>query len=403
MEKKTVLVLPGSNWQIPIIKKIKEMNYRVLVVNPYKNSPAFQYADGFLQCDIFLHDMVIEYCKSEKVEAIISDECDIAMPIIASYGEELNFTVLSNSAARLFTDKYAMRIFGEEKGVANPEFSLCCSIEDAIGFWGIHNRKMIMKPLDSNSSRGVFVIQDISDIHKYFEETKRYSKIDDGVIMEEYIEGVEFTVDGIKTPDKHFSLAVSKKKHFDYNPNIASELYFTHSDSTFDYKKLKEVNDTFVEASGLQFGLTHAEYKYEKGNFYLIEIAARGGGNLISSDIVPYMSGVDNYEYLINCSLGDVRNADFTILEEYKSRAAVLKFFEPPADGKIVERIDGLEFMENCPEIRTYQFNFNIGEEIEKATNDATRAGYYIACCENEDKLIDIMNKIEHTVKIVCK
>ena len=57
---------------------------------------------------------------------------------------------------------------------------------------------------------------------------------------------------------------------------------------------VRRYNKEMVCKMGLPFGLTHAEYKYMNGEFYLIEIGARGGGTKISSDIVPYMSGVDS-------------------------------------------------------------------------------------------------------------
>ena len=62
---------------------------------------------------------------------------------------------------------------------------------------------------------------------------------------------------------------------------------FSHTNKKYDYEKLARLNSDMVETMGLPFGITHAEYKYYNGEFYLIEIAARGGGTRISSDIVP--------------------------------------------------------------------------------------------------------------------
>lgn len=403
MKKSNILVIPGSNWQIPIVNKIKSMGHKVLVVNPYEDSPTFSYADGHCVSDIFAYDTVIEYCKKEKINGIISEECDIAMPAVAKYGKELGLETLSVEDAHLFTDKFAMRDFCKRNNFPSPEYKICYSVEDAICFFNEIKTKMIIKPLDSNSSRGVYTIESEDDIKQYFEKTLSYSKIKKAVIIERYINGVEFTIDGIKTPGKHYSLAISEKKHFKHNMNIASELYFTHQNSNFDYELLRKTNDAFVNASGLKFGLTHAEYKYENGVFYLIEIAARGGGNLISSDIVPYMSGVDNYKYLINCSLGNITSPDFTVSESLKERVAVLKFFETPKNGGIVEKIEGTEFLENNPLIDTYKLYFNIGDVIEPAKNDAARVGFYIACCESKEELDSLMEKINNTVKIILK
>ena len=99
--------------------------------------------------------------------------------------------------------------------------------------------------------------------------------------------------------------------------------------------------------SGLVFGFTHAEYKYEDGEFYLIEIGARGGGAMISSCITQYMSGYDTYRYLIDCSLGNIKDVDFSIRPEYWERSAVLKFFETPKGGGVVRKIEGLDYLKN--------------------------------------------------------
>ena len=155
--------------------------------------------------------------------------------------------------------------------------------------------------------------------------------------------------------------------------------------------------------SGIEFGLTHAEYKCEDGEFYLIEIAARGGGNLISADIVPIMTGIDNYEYLIDCSLGNVKSCNFDIAEEYRSRCAVLKFFDVPGVGGVVESVNGIEFLNNTPNVLKWELNFEIGDCIEKAADDSKRAGYYIAYANNRQELDKLMHFIEESFEIRYK
>ena len=159
---------------------------------------------------------------------------------------------------------------------------MCRNAEEAKQFFEQMNMPVILKPLDSCSSRGVFTVFQKEDIDRFFPQSLAFSKVEKAVLAEQYIRGTEFTVDGIKTPAKHYSLAISEKKHFAHNTNIACELYFSHKSSRFDYERLARQNDALVEMSPLSWGLTHAEYKFEDGQFYLIEIGARGGGNLIS-------------------------------------------------------------------------------------------------------------------------
>ena len=105
------------------------------------------------------------------------------------------------------------------------------------------------------------------------------------------------------TPHVHTCLAISEKKHYSYNENIAYELFFSHDNPNFDYDLLRRTNDQFVNLSGLPFGLTHAEYKFQDGQFYLIEIGARGGGNLTCRRLYHVCPGYDNYEALIKMAL----------------------------------------------------------------------------------------------------
>lgn len=402
MRGKTVVVLPGSLWQIPLIKKSKSMGYRTLVVNPYEDSPAFLYADGYLQSDIFDIEQIVKYCEEEEADAVISEECDIAMPIIAELGERLRLSTLDVESAKLFTDKSVMRRFCDLHGIPSPKYKLCRAIEETEQFFDDLNVPIIIKPLDSNSSRGIFTIKAKEDIKNHFQEAIAFSRKEKAILAEQYIKGVEFTIDGIKTPKQHFTLAISEKRHFSHNQNIACELYFTGESVEYDYDTLRVQNDQFINSSSLCFGLTHAEYKYENGRFYLIEIAARGGGNLISSHIVPFLSGIDNYKYLINCYLGRVTSPNFMIPENYKERSAVLHFFKVPEGGGIVERIEGQDILESIPEIVKYQFNFEIGDMLIDATTDADRAGFYIACCMNRRRLDEVMQLIQERVRIIC-
>ena len=398
---KKIMVLAGSQWQIPITKKITEMGHLPYVVNLYPDSPAFKYAYKTGVMDILNKKDCLEFASENNIDAVLSEECDIAMPMVAYIAEELSLSALSTDMAALYTNKFMMREFCREHNIAYPEYRKCKTIEEAKEFFKIVNKKIIIKPLDANSSRGVFTINSEAELELYFPEAMFFSKVEKCVLAERYIEGTEFTIDGVKTPEKHYTMAISKKKHYEHNPNVACELYFSHYNNNFDYEKLKQINDKFVNESGLNFGLTHAEYKYEDGVFYMIEIAARGGGNLISADIVPVMSGIDNYKYLIDCSLGNIQNKDFSVDEKYKSRCAVLHFFDVPGNGGVVDLVKGTDFLNNNPNVLKWALNFKVGDHIEKAADDSKRAGYYIAYAESKQELDELMARIKEEFDIV--
>ena len=398
-----ILVLPGTKWQIPLIRKIKEIGHEAFVVNPVKNPEIYELAEGFLASDIFSIDEIEKYAQKNRIEGILSDECDIAMPVIAELGRRLHLPALSEETAALYTNKYTMREFCRENGFRTPEYRLCKKTENAIEFLHDLHSPIIIKPIDSNASHGVFKAETEKDIQEHFEEAMFFSRMQKAVLAERFIAGTEFTMDGIKTPEHHYTLAISEKEHYSHNSNIAKELLFTHRSKRYDYEKLKEINNQFIMHSSLLFGLTHAEYKYENGEYYLIEIGARGGGNMISSIIAPFMAGHDTYEYLIRCALGDITSPKFDIPASHQNKAAVLKFFDLPLPGEIVRNIMGLNYLKTEPDIKDYMLNFSIGDRIKNARNDSERIGYYIACSENRDKLEAVMKQVEKQVRIMMQ
>lgn len=399
--QKKIIVLPGAIWQVPIVKKIREMGYSPIVVNPAADSPAFAYADKSIQSDIFAKQNYIEEIRAMNADAVLSEECDIATKLIAELAEELHVPSQGVNIVSLYASKVRMREFSMEHNLPYPKFKLCYTKDEALAFYRDLNKLMIIKPIDSSSSHGVFTIHNEAELMAHFDEAQSFSREEKAVICEQYINGTEFTVDGIKTPHGHTCLAISEKKHYAYNENVAYELFFSHDNPNFDYDLLRRTNDQFVNLSGLPFGLTHAEYKFQDGQFYLIEIGARGGGNLISAEIVPCMSGYDNYKALIKMALGETDVAKPCILQELLNRCAVLEFFDAPGMGGVVKAIEGEEFLKNNPNILSYKFNFKVGDTIQQAVCDTARIGFYIAFADSREELKQLMNEIQNKVKFI--
>lgn len=400
-QSESVIILAGTKWQVPLIQRLKEKGHRVIVFNLFPDSPAFPYADEYCIVDITDKEKCLQLAVEYAPKAIMSDECDIAVPTIAFLSEKMGLESIGMEMGELYTDKYKMRVFGQNHGFDTPLFYKCNQFQDAMEAFHSFGKKMIMKPLDANSSRGVYSINHEEDVRLYFEDSISFSKKEKSILLEEYIEGTEFTVDGIKTANGHISLAISEKRHYRYNENIACSLYFSCTSEVYDYGRLREINNRFVELSGLPFGLTHAEYKYRDGKYYLMEIGARGGGNLISAYIVPFVSGVDVYDYLIDKTLGKRCKENIVVSEKAMKRCAVLNFFDTNGKEGIVKEIQGEDYLRECRNIVDYAVYCKKGDDILNANDDSKRIGYYIAYGENAEELNHIIHEVETRFRIV--
>jgi len=398
---KKILLLPGSAMQVPLIKRLKNKGYYVVSFHPTDEFPTKPFSDEYVLVDILDRKNCLKEVQRILPDVILSEECDIAIPTIAFLSDKLGLHSLSIDDASLYTDKSKMREFCNKHSIPSPAYRKCTRIDEAKDFYRIQNRRCILKPLDSNCSKGIYIVNSENDIDKYWNDSICYSKCSNEVIIEQYIDGIEFTVDGIVTPSGHKSLAISEKKHYDYNPNIAYELFFSNYSDNFDYDALRKVNDSFVNYSSLPVGFfTHAEYKFMDGIFYLIEIGARGGGNYISSDIVPLMSGVDNYGYFIDAVVEGNMEQSIDIDNTLQDRCAVLYFLDVPREG-VVKKVHGLDILSNNPNVIRYELHFKEGDTIQRAKNDSARVGYYIAYADTKEDLRMLMKKINEEFKII--
>lgn len=389
-----VMVIAGGDWQCPIVKTAKKMGHYVICTNLYEDSPAFKFANAGEVANVLDKERNLEIAKKYNPDVVLTDQSDIAVTTVAYVAENLGIKGIGSDTARLFTNKYAMRDFCRKNGFAYPEYYLCNTLEEALNAFR-KIRKAIIKPLDSQSSRGVYIIGTEQELKEKFQDTMQYSNGEKAILVEQYIEGTEFTVDGIKTDDDYYVTAISKKAHFEYNPSVAKELLFSHYDKEFDYNELREVNRQLVLEMGLPYGLTHAEYKYMDGKFYLIEIAARGGGTRISSDIVPIMSGINTNEMLINMLL----DREVKIAPSYEEHCyAVLGFFDF-APGKI-RKIQGVEKAEMVEGVHALCLDLKDGDVIENAHDDRTRVGYYILKASSYEELRACEAKMKNTIHI---
>lgn len=392
-----IMVIAGGEWQTPLVKKAKDLGHYVLCTNLYQDSPAFKYADQNEVADVLDKKRNLEIAKKFKPDVVLTDQSDIAVPTVAFICDKLGLKGIGLDKAILFTNKYRMREFEKKNRLAFPFYYGCENYGDVLDAFNLISSNIaIIKPVDSQSSRGVFLINKTEDNEDKFNKAKIASS-SHKVIFEEFIDGVEFTVDGLKLNDKYFTLAISRKKHYSHNPQIASDLFFSWDDEEYDYRQLELINRQHIEKSGLPFGLTHSEYKYYKGQFYLIEMAARGGGTLISSNIAPFMSGIDGPEELIKY----LTNDNSHLFENKKNKVALLHFFDF-SQGKVLD-IKGVSEIQRMDGINKFKLDFKIGDYIQLPDNDRGRVGFVIIFGSSKDDVLTKLRQVENTLVVTVK
>ncbi|MEO5570201.1 MAG: ATP-grasp domain-containing protein [Bacteroidia bacterium] len=394
---KNALVIGAGVWQIPLINFLKNKGLKVFVVDPYTFSPGVKIADGYFQSDVRYADEIIPMINDATFEIITSDQSDIAVKTVSKLAEHYHLQGNKLEASMKFSNKYLMRQLAKQLKLPVPEFSKIETPQQLHDFKKQYGLPFIIKPADSQSSRGVFKIDEnnFGNIRTLFSESMNFSNCG-YILAEEFVSGIELTVEGFASDYKHRTLAISSKKHF--RTAIASSLEYPAQEIPDEIiAAVEKANDYFVENSGLKFGITHAEYMVQPdtGKINLIEIACRGGGSLISSDIIKWVSGVDVYEHLYeNLSGKIIEVKNLNVLK----RNAVLHFFEF-GSGKVIA-IKGVEEAKKIPGVHFLQLFISEGEEIARASDDRSRQGMVIIFAASKTELDTKLDTVEKTLKV---
>ena len=396
-----IMVIAGGDWQIELIKKAKKLGHTVICSNLYEQSPAFPYSDYCEVANVLDKETNLKIAQKYKPDAVISDQSDIAVPTVAYLNEKLGLKGIGLEKADLFTDKVKQRNFCKKNGISIPDYTVCKTGEDAMPLL-VKYGKIVIKPIDSQSSRGVYTITDSITLKAKYKESLKWSNRRKEFLAEEYIDGDEFTVDGLIVNGNHYPLCISIKEMYPQNPNISRTQKYSYLSEKYDYNLLRKTNKEFIESTGLSMGLTHSEYRFHNGVFYLVEAGARGGGSNLSGKIVPFMSGIDNYEYLIKEALGETVDENYIRKKVFSNEKYVIMRFFDFGEG-IVDFVEGEEYLINHPMLIDYQLKVKPGDELKQPQYGRLRPGHFIIGGDGKENVEAAAKKIIEIVKVVFK
>ncbi len=378
---KSIFILGASRLQVPAIKKAKEKGLFVYALDYDPNAVGIQYADKFLEISTIDKEAVLKAALEYKPDYIITSTSDMPVRTVSWVNEKLDRPRdISYEGAICATDKVAMRNRMKECGVPIPEYHEIKNIEEFLETASIMPQRFILKPADNAASRGVVLIDksqnpDLEEIYKY---STQYSRSGEALV-EEFMEGPEVSVESYTVDGEPHIITITDK--------MVTELPFFvelgHTEPSRltpeQQEDIRKVAIAAIRAIGMQNGPNHTEIKVTPTGAKLVEIAARLGGDFITSKLVPLSTGVD----MIECSFS-------TLLEEevqYKStiaRGSAIRFIQ--GEKGIISSIDGVDTARQIPGIQEVELYMKPGDHIKRPENSSDRVGHVIAIGKDADE-----------------
>lgn len=306
---KRVLVIGGGTYQVPLIKRIRELGHEAYCVDKSDNAPGFKEANGYRCIDILDWKECLQYAKELKIDGVATYGATITLPTVSHIGTSLNLPALPLKTSEIAGNKYQIKKILTEKG--------CNTIGDLVAF---HNMEealnyspegypCVVKPSDGSGSKGVSVVttkEELESALRYGFESARFGEI----YIERFVDGEEFSVEAFADHGVICIYAIVKtvfEREGTSNSGI-SYGHYTPPEIEDEQKQIicdeirKAVRILDVSMGSINFDVIVSN---RDGKAYIIDCGIRIGQNLIASHIVPLSRGVSEMDMYISQTLGD--------------------------------------------------------------------------------------------------
>ena len=397
---KRLMVLTAGLLQMPVIKKAREMGHYVIAVDDDPNAPGMALADkAIVPGGLMNEEKMVAIAKEEQIDGVIHPCSEVAMNVMGRINDEMGLNGISKELAIRATNKHLMREAFENYGAPSPKSKCFSHIEVAWGsFCTDFIGYAILKPSRNSGSRGIAKISrgiDMAEFAKLFERAKGESR-DKTVMLEQFVEGPEFSVEIIVWNKKVNVLQVTDKKTTEapYFVELGHNQPSLYPESVVEAVKRAAIMG--VRALEVNNCAAHAEVKVQDGQAYIMEIGARLGGDFISTELTHLSTGIDMVAAAIDVALGIEPN--LKPMEE--PHGVAIRYFTPVPG--IVKRIENVELL-NRPDIYDAEIYVKPGDAVKEVKSSLDRSGHVIVTAPSAKEAIKIAEGLVDSVKIITE
>lgn len=389
-----ILVLGAGALQVPLIETIQSRGYNPVVVSLHDDEPGMQMVTDKVVGDFCDEKATLEWAKKYNAVAVVTDQTDLPVRTIAYVNDALGYKSVGYKTACLFTDKFLMREKCKEIGVKTIAYALVSSLKEAKEFFVTLNRPAILKPINNQGSKGVYKVSNIEELEEKYQEADRYSR-GESILIEEFITGEELVIEAVALDGQVENLVCGDTHYFDVKDAFAArERVFPSRQPDAIVNKALELNKKIVKGFGLNRGLTHGEYIIDGEDVYLIEIAARGGGVYISSDIIPLMTGFKTTDFIVDIATRD--EIDFPTIVKTNKVACYIAFFLPEG---IIESVEGVDIVQQLDYVHHNNLEHLVVGKKMSVNIDKTSRYFMILEASSFEQLEERIDFIHRTLK----
>lgn len=371
---KSILVFGCGELQQSIIGRAHKKGLFVVGIDPCADAYCKDDTDAFEVVGGQDFEGTCAVVEKYGIDAIVTAATDKPLVMMARIAEKYGFPFFSVDTARWSTDKFLMKERFELGGIPHAQGRLISRVEDAEGLV----YPVIVKPRDNSGSRGVKLCRNQEELRTSIAEALDNSRLD-SVLVEEFIEGPEYSIEGLHYDGRSEVIQFTEKKttEFPYNVELGHKQPALLTDEQKD--AIREIVAKIGSALRFENCPSHTELKINDRGIFVIETSPRLGGDFITSTLVPLSTGINMEDQLLNIAMGEPVDTKMGRVD----KAAGVEFFQFP-EG-IVESIDNgaKESIRNLSGMCHFNLKLQEGSFVNRITSSLNRYGEVIVCASD--------------------
>ena len=390
------LVLAGSCSQIVLLNQLRERNIETVLADNNPNAVAIPYADKFVRANILDEVMVKKIATDENVDFLIAVCADQVLLTVAKVSEELGLPCyIDYDTACKVSDKGHMKDIFSKNGIPSSKHAFMSEL-DMEKIKGMEY-PLVVKPVDAYSSKGVRKATNLDELKLYFDEASNISR-SGVVIVEEFVEGAELTVDFEVVDGKAHLLSVSNTEKVNYKDRfLAFRTRFPASVSDETIKRVADIGQKIADAFKLINTPMLVQLLTNDEKESVLEFCARTGGGA-KYLLVKAASGFDPIKAVVDLTLGVPVEVN-----EIKPQSKFITNEFLYAYPGTFDHLEGFDELKADGTIAEYwQFKWQ-GAEIVNAVTSSDRIASFTIYSDSYEELVEKHNRIAEIIKIIDK
>lgn len=333
-------------------------------------------------------DQALALHKHQPIEAVCCFNDDVQLAGI-KIARALNISFpIDEVVLENVTNKSKTREVLHEYGVDDTAYRVANTQNDIIEFIGRQGFPIIAKPLALSGSTGVLKLSSQKDVSLIEENA-----LDFPLLLEDFLEGEEFSVEALSENGDHRIVAIAKK----YKDEISFVETGHLVPAPLEEKPRREIESfvlSVISGVGIKNGASHTEIMLTSKGPRLIETHTRLGGDRIF-ELIRLATGVDILSLTVRQSLGESILQDYDRITQYSKFAAV-RFAMPSSSGQLkITGIENVAEVEALPNVTALVVTKKVGDILGSATNSFERAAFCITLGESPEQVLsDAANAI---------